>query len=533
MSRVGTQILGQQTQPITQPTDRGKEWVKQAAVVIAASLFVALCARVTVPLPFTPVPLTLQNFGVLTVGLLLGSRRSCALSHRRRVRNASIQPRNPRQRDYPSIRADWWLPHCLSTRGLRCRLDIRTEIGKKLTTFRLGRAVLRGGGTGALCRRTQLACRAHAFHFSGSEVWPLLVCFCGSHQGADVRWRCRSLAPTAFCAGVSADFVSRLSCRDGAISVSLRGRRRGKPRLYGKESDFTNTDFCRTGLRNLMSTVSSPVREITVAHSPDSDDAFMFYGLATNKVRVPGLKFSHTLCDIETLNRQAQDGVYDVTAISFHAFPYIQENYSLMSCGGSVGEGYGPMLVSTRPFTQDEIKQRKIAVPGKLTTAYLALELFAPGIQVEVVPFDQIIPQILEGKHEAGLIIHEGQLTYDKSGLHRVVDLGRWWQKVTGLPLPLGGNVIRRSLGPETMASVTQALRESIQYAIDHREEALAYAMQFARELDTQLTDKFVGMYVNERTLDYGDDGREAVRRLLDMGHKAGIIPQPPRVEWV
>jgi len=204
-----------------------------------------------------------------------------------------------------------------------------------------------------------------------------------------------------------------------------------------------------------------------------------------------------------------------------------------MSCGGSVGDGYGPMVVSTRPFTQDEIKSKKIAVPGKLTTAYLALELFAPGIEVEVVPFDQIIPQILEGKHEAGLIIHEGQLTYDKSGLHRVVDLGRWWQRVTGLPLPLGGNAIRRSLGRETMSSVTQALRESIQYAIEHREEALAYAMQFARDLDTQLADKFVGMYVNERTLDYGDDGREAVRRLLDMGHKAGIIPQTPRVEWV
>jgi 1,4-dihydroxy-6-naphthoate synthase len=239
------------------------------------------------------------------------------------------------------------------------------------------------------------------------------------------------------------------------------------------------------------------------------------------------------LCDIETLNRDAQLGVYDVTAISFHAYPYIQRSYVLMSCGGSVGDGYGPMLVSTRSFTPTEIKSKKIAVPGKLTTAYLALELFAPGIDVEVVPFDQIIPQILEGKYEAGLIIHEGQLTYDKSGLHRVVDLGKWWHKVTGLPLPLGGNVIRRSLGPELMASVTQALRESIQYAIDHREEALAYAMQFARDLDAQLADKFVGMYVNERTLDYGDDGREAVRRLLDMGHKAGIIPLAPIVEWV
>ena len=282
-----------------------------------------------------------------------------------------------------------------------------------------------------------------------------------------------------------------------------------------------------------MSTVSSPVREITVAHSPDSDDAFMFYGLATNKVRVPGLRFSHTLCDIEKLNRDAQQGVYDVTAISFHAYPYIQQNYALMSCGGSVGDGYGPMVVSTRSFTTTEIKNKKIAVPGKLTTAYLALQLFAPGIEVDVVPFDQIIPQILEGKYEAGLIIHEGQLTYDKSGLHRIVDLGKWWHKVTGLPLPLGGNAIRRSLGPETMAGVTQALRESIQYAIDHREEALAYAMQFARDLDPQLADKFVGMYVNERTLDYGDDGREAVRRLLDMGHKAGIIPQESRVEWV
>jgi 1,4-dihydroxy-6-naphthoate synthase len=282
-----------------------------------------------------------------------------------------------------------------------------------------------------------------------------------------------------------------------------------------------------------MSTVSTPVREITVAHSPDSDDAFMFYGLATSKVRVPGLRFTHTLCDIETLNRKAQDGVYDVTAISFHAYPYIQEHYALMSCGGSVGEGYGPMIVSSRPFTQTEVKRKKIAVPGTLTTAYLALKLFAPGIEVEVVPFDQIIPQILEGKHEAGLIIHEGQLTYDKPGLHRVVDLGKWWQKVTGLPLPLGGNAIRRSLGPETIASVTQALRDSIQYALDHREEALTYAMQFARDLDPQLADKFVGMYVNERTLDYGSDGREAIRRLLDMGHKAGIIPKTPRVKWV
>jgi 1,4-dihydroxy-6-naphthoate synthase len=275
------------------------------------------------------------------------------------------------------------------------------------------------------------------------------------------------------------------------------------------------------------------VREITVAHSPDSDDAFMFYGLATNKLRVPGLRFRHTLCDIETLNRKAQEGVYDVTAISFHAFPYIQDHYALLPNGGSVGDGYGPMIVAPRAFTQTEIKKQRIAVPGKLTTAYLVLKLFAPGIEVEVVPFDQIIPQVLEGKYEAGLIIHEGQLTYAKAGLHRVVDLGKWWQKVTGLPLPLGGNAIRRALGPELMLKVGTALRDSIQYALDHREAALAYAMQFARDLDSQAADKFVGMYVNERTLDYGPDGREAVRRLLDMGHKAGIIPQAAKVEFV
>jgi 1,4-dihydroxy-6-naphthoate synthase len=222
---------------------------------------------------------------------------------------------------------------------------------------------------------------------------------------------------------------------------------------------------------------SSDAREITVAHSPDSDDAFMFYGLATNKVRVPGLRFTHTLCDIETLNRKAHDGVYDLTAISFHAYPYIQENYALLSSGGSVGEGYGPMVVASRAFTESEIKKKRIAVPGTLTTAYLALNLFAPGVDTEVVPFDQIIPRMLEGKYEAGLVIHEGQLTYDKSGLHRIVDLGKWWQKVTGLPLPLGGNAIRRALGPELMSSVSTALRDSIQYALDHREEALAYAM--------------------------------------------------------
>ena len=281
------------------------------------------------------------------------------------------------------------------------------------------------------------------------------------------------------------------------------------------------------------SSVASQVREITIAHSPDSDDAFMFYGLATNKVRVPGLRFTHTLTDIETLNRKAMQGVYDVTAISFHAYPYLQDNYALMPCGGSVGEQYGPMVVATRPLTLEELKKLKVAVPGTLTTAYLALKLFSPGIETEVLAFDQIIPELIAGKYEAGLIIHEGQLTYESSGLCKILDLGKWWHEQTGLPLPLGGNAIRRSLGKELIATVTKALRDSIQFGLDHREEALAYAMQFARDLDPQKADRFVGMYVNERTLDYGADGREAVARLLQMGHQAGIIPNPPKVEFV
>ena len=275
------------------------------------------------------------------------------------------------------------------------------------------------------------------------------------------------------------------------------------------------------------------LREITVAHSPDSDDAFMFYGMATHKVRVPGVKFTHSLCDIESLNRKALEGFYDITAISFHAYPYLQDKYALMPSGGSVGEGYGPMIVSPRLIPHHELSSVTIAVPGTMTTAYLALKLYLPNAITEVVPFDQIIPRVLEGKYEAGLIIHEGQLTFDRAGLHRIVDMGKWWREKTGMPLPLGGNAIRRDLGNELINSSCQALQDSIQYALDHREEALQYAMQFARDLDPQLADKFVGMYVNERTLDYGNDGREAIIKLLDMGYEAGIITQKPQVEFV
>jgi 1,4-dihydroxy-6-naphthoate synthase len=282
------------------------------------------------------------------------------------------------------------------------------------------------------------------------------------------------------------------------------------------------------------SSVLNPTREISIAHSPDSDDAFMFYGLATNKIRVPGYKFSHTLCDIETLNRRAQnEAFYDVTAISFHAYPYVQENYTLMGCGGSVGEGYGPMVISLKPMSQDRLNRVKVAVPGTMTTAYLALKIFNPEIETEVVPFDQIIPEVLAGKYEAGLIIHEGQLTYGRSGLHKIIDLGVWWREKTKLVLPLGGNAIRRSLGAEAHAIISKALRNSIQHALDHREQALEYAMQFARDLDTSLASRFVSMYVNERTLDYGADGREAIRKLLEIGHERGIIPIAPKVDFI
>ncbi len=279
---------------------------------------------------------------------------------------------------------------------------------------------------------------------------------------------------------------------------------------------------------------AAPVTDISIAHSPDSDDAFMFYGLATNKVRVPGYRFTHTLCDIETLNRRAQnEAFFDVSAISFHAYPYVQDNYALMGCGGSVGEGYGPMVVSSKPLTPEDLGRIRIAVPGTLTTAFLALKIFNPAVTTQVVPFDQIIPEILAGKHDAGLIIHEGQLTYSSSGLYKVLDLGIWWREQTGLVLPLGGNAIRRSLGAEQHKIISKALRDSIQHALEHREQALEYAMQFARDLDTSLANRFVSMYVNERTLDYGADGREAIRKLLEMGHERGIIPMKPHVDFV
>ena len=275
-------------------------------------------------------------------------------------------------------------------------------------------------------------------------------------------------------------------------------------------------------------------RNITIAHSPDSDDAFMFYGLATGKIRVPGFTFTHHLVDIETLNHVAIDAqTYDVTAISFGAYPYLQQHYRITNCGGSVGDGYGPIVVATQPLAPEDLKQLTIAVPGELTTAFLTLKLFHPQIATVTLPFDQIIPAVVSGKVAAGLLIHEGQLTYAADGLHKALDLGTWWRDKTGLPLPLGGNAIRRSLDEETQRIVTSAVRDSIQHALDHREAALDYAMQFARDLNPTHANRYIGMYVNERTIDYGADGRDAIRRLFALAHARNLLPSEPLVDFV
>ncbi len=275
-------------------------------------------------------------------------------------------------------------------------------------------------------------------------------------------------------------------------------------------------------------------RLITVGHSPDPDDAFMFYALAHDKLDTGDLTFRHELQDIETLNRRALRGELEVTAVSIHAYASLLDKYALLPSGCSMGDRYGPMVVARKPLRIDDLRSVRIAVPGTMTTAFLALRLLLPeGFDFEVVPFDQILPAVAAGRFDAGLIIHEGQLTFRNQGLHLVVDLGVWWQDKTGLPLPLGGNVVRRDLGPEVMRQISKLLKESIRYALSHRDAALDYALRYARDMDKGLADRFVGMYVNDWTLDYGPRGREAVRRLLDEGHKAGVIPAPVAVEFV
>lgn len=276
---------------------------------------------------------------------------------------------------------------------------------------------------------------------------------------------------------------------------------------------------------------------LRLGHSPDPDDAFMFYGLARNKLDTGRYRFEHILQDIQTLNQRAMKGELEITAISIHAYPHVADKYALTSCGSSMGDQYGPMVVAPRPMTLAELRGKTIAIPGKLTTAFLALQLCigkaGEAFDYVVVPFDEIPRFVRDGKADAGLIIHEGQLTFAQIGLHLVVDLGVWWHGQTRLPLPLGGNCIRKDMGREVMQEVTDILRESIQYSLDHRAEAVDYALQFGRDLDRKLADQFVGMYVNHWTLDYGQRGRDAISLLLKRGAEAGLVPDAGTVEYV
>jgi 1,4-dihydroxy-6-naphthoate synthase len=273
--------------------------------------------------------------------------------------------------------------------------------------------------------------------------------------------------------------------------------------------------------------------KLSLAHSPDSDDAFMFYGLASGKVDTGDLEITHVLKDIETLNGEARVGRHEITAISFHAYPYVADKYALMPCGGSIGDGYGPLLVAREDLDPRRLGGLTVAVPGTLTTAYLALKLFSPEAKTSVVPFDKILEEVHEKRADVGLIIHEGQLTFSGLGLRKILDLGAWWKEETGLPLPLGGNAVRRDLGPALMARLTGLVRETVKYSLAHRKEALAYAMSFARGMDPGVADRFVGMWVNDMTVDCGTRGRQAVQLLLDRGHAAGVIPRRVDADFV
>jgi len=274
-------------------------------------------------------------------------------------------------------------------------------------------------------------------------------------------------------------------------------------------------------------------REITLGHSPDPDDAFMFYALAADKIDTGGLSFKHVIQDIETLNRRALNEELDVTAVSIHAYAHVLDKYALLTSGASMGDGYGPLVISRKPMTLEELKQVTIAVPGTMTTAYLTLRLCVGEVETKVIPFDKIMDAVESGEVDAGLLIHEGQLTYLARGFNAVVDLGDWWKRETGLPLPLGGNAIRKSLGADLINTVSILLRESIEYGLANREVAVRHSMKYGRGMEEKLTDKFVGMYVNDYTIDYGEKGRDAVRLLLDRAHRAGIIPSPVHLEFV
>ena len=277
------------------------------------------------------------------------------------------------------------------------------------------------------------------------------------------------------------------------------------------------------------------MEQIRIGHSPDSDDAFMFYALAKKLIPMNGFEVVHVIEDIESLNKRALNAELEVTAISIHAYAYVSQDYILMPCGASIGDRYGPIVVSTSPIDLHDLSGKRIAIPGEMTTAYLTLQLFEPDFIPEVVPFDQILDHVKQGKSDAGLIIHEGQLTYQSQGFHKIIDLGEWWYQETDLPLPLGANVIRRDLGSEAIRKITSLLKQSIQYSLSHRQEGLEYAMVYARDMesDSTLADRFVGMYVNDYTLDYGQRGRAGVHELLSRGYQSGIITSPVDIDFV
>lgn len=275
------------------------------------------------------------------------------------------------------------------------------------------------------------------------------------------------------------------------------------------------------------------VKEISVAHSPDSDDAFMFYAIAEKKIDTNGLEIRQVLKDIQTLNQEALEGRYEVTAISYAAYPFISDKYMLMPCGSSMGDNYGPIVVAPKSMTKEELLKCRIAIPGQMTTAYLALRLYQPGLNVFEVPFNQIIDEVQKGNYDAGLLIHEGQLTYQQEGLKKIVDLGEWWYQETALPLPLGGNAIRRDLGKEMIDKITGVIKHSIEYSLEHRKEALEYALSFARDMPTDLADRYIDMYVNKMSVEAGEKGREGVNKLFAMANEKGLFDKPIVPEFV
>lgn len=279
--------------------------------------------------------------------------------------------------------------------------------------------------------------------------------------------------------------------------------------------------------------MTTETKTLTLGHSPDPDDAFMFYAMAEDKIDTRGWKFEHILQDIQTLNERAEREELDISAISIHAFAYVADKYALLSCGASMGQNYGPMVIAREEFPLSELKNKKIAIPGEMTSAYLALRLAIGEFEYEVVPFDEILEAVVSGKYEAGLIIHEGQLTYASNGLKLILDLGVWWNERHGLPLPLGGNVVRRALGDEAIVEIAEIMRESIRYSLEHRDVAVKHSMQWGRGLDQALADEFVGMYVNDLTLDYGEDGRRSVELFLKEAADAKLIPAMPDLKFI